>query len=67
MTPICPKCGSAAVESAGEGKRRCLRTSCGYVGASSKFSHGGPGTYRSPNTGWRDPIALTPGGYEDND
>ena len=64
-TPYCPKCGSVKVDR--EGKRGCcLETDCGHEGQWQGFkTH--PGFAPPPgNKNWRDPIALLPGDYEDN-
>lgn len=65
-TPYCPKCGSVTVRKIRAGKSgQCLETDCGHIGYWKSFTiHlGGPGY---PNDHWRDPIAMLPGGYDDN-
>ena len=64
--PLCPECGTARVERQPDNELQCQRVDCGFKGKRPKFMTGGPGTYRSYNTHWRDPIALMPGGYDDN-
>ena len=64
VTPYCPKCGSVKVVM-GAIMGICQEDDCGYVKNRRAFTdhvgHSGPG-----NTHWRDPVALTPGGYDDN-
>lgn len=65
--PICPKCGSVAVVDAPSppgAPKRCRCTHCEHTHSRWRFTN-----YISTSheqTKWRDPIALTPGGYEDN-
>lgn len=64
-TPICPKCGTVKVGKSGKGKLRCEREGCGHEARRSKFLGGGPGTPRTPNQHWRDPVALSMDGYDE--
>lgn len=43
----------------------CAEWDCLYIGKRSEFSPK-TGSSRSGNDHWRDPIAMLPGGYEDN-
>jgi len=43
----------------------CLERDCGHAGPAAAFRNHAGGS-REPNQHWRDPIALLPGGYEDN-
>ena len=63
-TPYCPKCGSVKVQKNGK-NGECLETDCTHTGGWKSFTiHlGGPGY---TNDHWRDPIAMLPGRYEDN-
>ena len=62
----CPKCGSIKVEKSTKHKYRrvCLEVDCGHEGSESSFRAGV--SSRQGNKKWRDPIALLPGGYDDN-
>lgn len=62
FTPICPSCGS--VRCADWGKQMTCQD-CGHSARAERFSQGGPGTPRSCNTHWRDPVALSMDGYDD--
>lgn len=64
MTPYCPECGSIKVAPIAKGYR-CSEPDCGCEGSHKKFRNH-VGFVKPVNQKWRDPVALTPGGYEDN-
>ena len=68
--PICPKCGTVRVSQTRDGLAKNARLHgvcgrCGHTAPIAEFRSHGPDN-RSYNQHWRDPIALTPGGYDDN-
>lgn len=65
MRYSCPICGTLRVE-VGYVEGRCLEDDCGHVGPARDFRGLSGRKVWSPNVSWRDPVALLPGGYEDN-
>ena len=63
--PICPNCGTANSMKRKSQGAICLREGCGFKGKKGDFLNHPPDS-RTYNHHWRDPIALTPGGHEDN-
>ena len=66
MTPICPQCGSVRVRrTRGRHFGECHEPDCGHVSPWRAFRNYVAAPARA-NGHWRDPVALLPGGYEDN-
>ena len=64
MIPYCPECGSVKIKLSIY-FAKCLEKYCGYAGIKDKFTNH-LGSSKSSNKNWRDPIALLPGDYGDN-